>query len=55
MPSLSRRGAIALYRRIVEQAGSSTDYGQRAQARIAQGEGDSASSGPGDAGSGTPP
>jgi tetratricopeptide (TPR) repeat protein len=57
-----RKGAITLYRRIVEQAGTSTYYGQRAQARIAQGEGASASadagSPPGAAGmrdAGTPP
>jgi hypothetical protein len=34
-----RKGAITLYRRILEQAGASTDYGQRAQSRIAQGDG----------------
>jgi hypothetical protein len=53
-----RKGAIALYRRIVEQAGASSDYGQRAQARIAQGEGETGSSSganPSDAGTGTPP
>jgi tetratricopeptide (TPR) repeat protein len=34
-----RKGAISLYRRVLEQAGASSDYGQRAAARIAQGEG----------------
>jgi predicted Zn-dependent protease len=30
----NRAGALLLYRRIVEQAGSGSDYGARAQARI---------------------
>jgi predicted Zn finger-like uncharacterized protein len=34
-----RKGAIALYRRVLEQAGAGSEYGQRAAARIAQGEG----------------
>ncbi len=34
-----RRGAIAIYRRVLEQAGAGSEYGQRAAARIAQGEG----------------
>jgi predicted Zn finger-like uncharacterized protein len=38
-----KKGAITLYRRILEQAGPGSDYGQRAAARIAQGEGSSSS------------
>lgn len=34
-----RRGAIVIYRRVLEQAGAGSEYGQRAAARIAQGEG----------------
>jgi tetratricopeptide (TPR) repeat protein len=34
-----RSGAIALYRRVLEHAGASSPYGQRASARIAQGAG----------------
>lgn len=34
-----KKGALVLYRRLVEQAGSSSEYGARAAARIAQGEG----------------
>jgi tetratricopeptide (TPR) repeat protein len=33
-----RAGALKLYRRVLEQAGPGTEYGQRAQARIAQSE-----------------
>lgn len=34
-----RRGAAVLYRRVLEHAGASSDYGQRAAARIAESEG----------------
>jgi tetratricopeptide (TPR) repeat protein len=34
-----RKGAIAIYRRILDQAGAGSEYGQRAASRIAQGEG----------------
>ncbi len=34
-----RKGAIALYRKVLEQAGGGSSYGQRAAARIAEGEG----------------
>jgi hypothetical protein len=30
----NRAGALSLYRRIVDQVGTSSDYGSRAQARI---------------------
>jgi predicted Zn finger-like uncharacterized protein len=40
-----KKGAIALYRRVLEQAGSGSDYGQRAAARINQGEGAKESAG----------
>ena len=33
----NRAGALLLYRRIVDQVGTSSDYGARAQARIAEG------------------
>ncbi|HEY8946152.1 MAG TPA: tetratricopeptide repeat protein, partial [Polyangiaceae bacterium] len=33
-----RKGAVALYRRVLEQAGSGSEYGQRASVRIAQAE-----------------
>jgi predicted Zn finger-like uncharacterized protein len=33
-----RKGALALYRRVLDQAGASTEYGQRASSRIAQAE-----------------
>jgi len=39
-----RKGALTLYRRVVEQVGPSTDYGQRAAARIAEGSGSESSS-----------
>jgi hypothetical protein len=37
------KGAVALYKRVLDQAGPSTDYGQRAQSRITESEGTSAS------------
>jgi hypothetical protein len=37
-----KKGALALYRRLLEQAGPSSEYGAHAAARIAQGEGASA-------------
>ncbi|MEB2325135.1 MAG: tetratricopeptide repeat protein [Sorangiineae bacterium] len=40
-----RKGAIALYRRVLEQAGGGSSYGQRAAARIAEGEGGGAHAG----------
>lgn len=39
-----RPGALGYYKRVLEQSGPSTDYGQRAQARINQAEGASGSS-----------
>ena len=33
------QGAVALYKRVLDQAGPSTDYGQRAQSRITESEG----------------
>ncbi|HEY3495247.1 MAG TPA: tetratricopeptide repeat protein [Polyangiaceae bacterium] len=41
-----RKGALTLYRRVLEHAGPSTDYGQRAAARIAEGEGSGAQPSP---------
>jgi predicted Zn finger-like uncharacterized protein len=51
-----RQGAIALYRRVLEHAGASSSYGQRAASRIAQGSGAGSSSGSqGETPSETPP
>lgn len=41
-----RKGAIVMYRRILEQAGPGSGYGQRAAARIADGEKGSSTSSP---------
>jgi len=41
-----KKGALSLYRRLLEQAGPSSEYGAHAAARIAQGEGASGSANP---------
>ena len=42
-----RKGALAIYRRVLEQAGAGSSYGQHAAARIAQGEGGGSTAGQG--------
>jgi predicted Zn finger-like uncharacterized protein len=39
-----KKGALSLYRRLLEQAGPNSEYGARAAARIAQGDGSSSGS-----------
>jgi hypothetical protein len=49
-----RKGAITLYRRVLEQAEPGSSYGQRAAARVAQGEQAPAESAPADTGAAAP-
>jgi tetratricopeptide (TPR) repeat protein len=50
-----RNGAVTLYRQVLEQAGPSSDYGQRAAARLAQGSAPAPSAGTKQAPAGSAP